>query len=115
MSETGIPDRVRRFLGKYIHSVEQLEILMLLNSEPGRAWSPQEVNQIIRSNECSIAERLRDLVASNLLQRITSNGETFQLHPELHDAPVIAEIGELYKSCRLAIIETIYAAPSATV
>jgi len=85
-----------------------LEILMLLTREPVRFWSVQEVNQIICSNESSVGARLQDLAKSGLLEVVPAGEEIFRLQPDCQDAPVLVEMDTLYKSRRLAVIETIY-------
>jgi hypothetical protein len=109
MSETTIPEHVRKFLHKHIHSVEQFEILMLLVREPIRFWSVKEMNQIICSNESSVEARLRDLAKSGLLEVVPADDEIFRLQPDCPEAPVLLEMDNLYKKRRLAVIEAIYA------
>lgn len=56
-----IPDHVRRFIYDHIESVEQVELLLLLRKESGRAWSADELAKELRLNAGSAAMRLLDL------------------------------------------------------
>ena len=49
MSGRGIPDRVRRFVSAHIHSVEEMDILLLLRQHRDRDWSADEVAKELRS------------------------------------------------------------------
>ena len=43
MAQPGIPDDVAAFLNRNVRSVELLEILLLLHSDPKRDWTADQV------------------------------------------------------------------------
>ena len=46
MSEQ-LPDDVQRFIIEHINSVEQLEALLLVRSDPARVWTTEEVSHAL--------------------------------------------------------------------
>src|ERR671914_1124136 len=62
-----LPEDVRQFLLRYIDSVEQLEVLLLLCGSPSTAWSPEAVAQALYSNPTSVAYRLAMLQRHELI------------------------------------------------
>jgi len=65
---------LRSFISRYIGSVEQLEILCLLASEPFKRWTVEEVFRLIQSNQESVEERLKTLVAAGFLKATLLTG-----------------------------------------
>lgn len=64
MDSVGLPELVESFLRDHITSYEQLEILLLLRTEPARAWSLEEVAQplsIARPAATAALAHLREL------------------------------------------------------
>jgi hypothetical protein len=47
MNENELSAEVRSFIHKHIDAAEQLEILMLLQREPNREWTPEDVSRAI--------------------------------------------------------------------
>src|SRR5690606_37612861 len=60
LATPSLPQHVVRFIEQHIHSVLQLEILLLLR-ERGGQWSPTNVAEELRITEQSAVFRLRDL------------------------------------------------------
>ncbi len=54
---------MKAFLREHIQSVEQIEILALMRNTPDRGWTAHALDEILRSNEQSIARRLGSLHA----------------------------------------------------
>ncbi len=42
--EAGIPEEVRQFVGKYIRSLDQLEVLLLVSALTDLEWSVADVD-----------------------------------------------------------------------
>lgn len=109
MSGDVLTEKVLRFLGEHVASVEQLEILLLLSNEPERVWSVEEVFQTIQSSRTSIIERLKVLQQHGFLQ-IQEEGQTlYRFEPatvELREG--VSELKAAYRKTRVKIIESIY-------
>ena len=106
MSSGGAQDEVLKFVDRYIDSVEQLEILLILG-ESDRDWSAVEVFQRIQSSAASIQQRLSGLTQVGLL---TETNGRFRFAPR-EDAmrKVMHDLAEAYRERRVRIIEAIYA------
>ena len=58
--EARIPEEVRRFIATHITSLEQLEVLLLVNALPDREWSADAVYQVVKTNPALVAQRLEE-------------------------------------------------------
>ncbi|HUP33540.1 MAG TPA: hypothetical protein VM184_10940 [Gaiellaceae bacterium] len=103
----GIPDRVARFIRAHISSVEQLETLLLLRSDPGRPWSSAEVGATLRTLPESIDLRLHDLQQHGL---VAPDGVGWLLAPGV-DAGLVDDLADCWKKRRVAVIAMIFAEP----
>jgi hypothetical protein len=117
MSDTGIPDSVRRFLAAYVPSIAQLEVLILLRAKADREWSAPEVSGELRSSVMSVQDRLGDLASRGLL--VVREADSLLLYryaPATEDARrQIDKLASAYKERRLAVINLIYAKPESDV
>jgi hypothetical protein len=103
----GIPDRVAQFIARHIDSVEQLEVLLLLRGDPGRAWTADELGATLRSVPDSVLLRLRDLHAHGLVE---PDGETWRFSPAA-DGTLVGDVEDCWKARRAALIALIFAEP----
>lgn len=67
MGTQGIPDEVEAFIREHIHSIEQLEVLLLLKRSPNEVWSAELVARELRIDAESAARRIEDLVGRGLI------------------------------------------------
>ena len=104
-----ISDRVKALIVQHIVSVEQLEVLLLLREDPGRAWTPNQVNDRIKSSVASVTERLADLESRGLIQH---QGESYGYDAGNPHAEVVAELATTYAESRFTVIELIFAKPN---
>ena len=63
----GLTDEIKAFIADHIRSVEQLEILLLLQRNPGREWSAADVSKELYVSPESTATRLADFHARGFL------------------------------------------------
>jgi hypothetical protein len=112
MSESGIPEIVRRFIAQRIESAELLETLLLVHSDSGREWSPDEVARSIYTVPASATRRLEQLVEMGLA---SSNGGTnprYRFAPSSNDLrDEVEALAEAYRQQRVAVINLIYSQP----
>jgi hypothetical protein len=111
--ETGIPAVVLQFLELHITSIEQLEVLLLLRDQPGRAWTAEEVSRHLRSSVMSIQGRLNDLASRRLLAVTqVEKGEAYLYAPgDDETAQTVDGLAKAYKERRLTVINHIYGRP----
>jgi sugar phosphate isomerase/epimerase len=101
---------LHQFIARYIGSVEQLEILSLVSSAPGKTWSVAEVFRVIQSSEASVAECLKRFAEHGFLTVESGGGHRFA--PNTTDlAECVAELTKAYRERRVSIIEMIYRRP----
>lgn len=103
----GIPERVAQFIAAHISSVEQLETLLLLRSDPGRPWSSGEVGASLRTLPESIDLRFRDLREHGLVE---PDGEGWRIAAAV-DGRLVDELADCWKVRRVAVIALIFAEP----
>lgn len=100
-----LPQHVHQFLEEHIDSVEQLEALILLSEEPGRAWTATEVSERLRTSGGSVLIRLVALVERGLLQQ---RGDTFAYLMTGTADRRMRDLAACFKSHRVAVIQAIF-------
>jgi hypothetical protein len=107
-----VGEAVARFIGEHIHSVHQLEVLLLLRRTQPRAWSAAQVAAELRTTGPSAAADLTDLTAQSLLAEQGGDAASYVYAP----APaglelVVADLDKTYAERHLSIIKLIFARP----
>jgi hypothetical protein len=105
-----LPEDVHRFIVEHINSVEQLEALLLLRSDPQRQWSIDEVAQALYTQHAAAQMRLSDLQTRGLLSPTDSDHWQYKPGGEELDQ-LIGRIAELYRERRVTVITLIYSKP----
>jgi hypothetical protein len=108
MATTEIPDNVVTFIRSHVHSVEFLEVLLLLQQERSRAWSGDSVAAELRIQPRSAATRLealKQLGAAKLSDGAFRFDETCPL------CPAIEALAKAYQTHRVSIIQLIFSRP----
>lgn len=67
-----MPDEVRRFVARCVHSVAEMEALVALQRERGRSWTDAELAPVLGAPPDEAGRILFDLMARGLL-RLTNN------------------------------------------
>jgi predicted transcriptional regulator len=106
MSADGLSSQVRDFVIRHITSVEQLELLLLLASDPSKGWTIHQLVKEISSSQESVSQRLKQLAEDRFL---TKAGEIFRFAPAAPEkVAVISELANAYRLYRVRITELIY-------
>jgi predicted ArsR family transcriptional regulator len=112
VTDAGLPEHVQGFLMAHIDSIEQLEVLLLLQARKEREWTAAEVALELRITKDSAATRMEDLSAGGLL---TSNGgrpERYRYSPiRSDDVRAIAALAMAYSKLRVSVITFIFSKP----
>lgn len=98
----------KAFLRAHIHSVEQLEILLLVSSARREVWTVRDVNDVILSSETSVTHWLKTLASQSLLLRDEGPPLVFRRATDPALAAQISELQLAYKTAPVRIIEAIY-------
>ena len=111
MSQDALPESALRFIAKYVVSVEQLEILLLISEPPEKLWQMEEVFLRIQSSRGSVQERLALLERQGFLAS-TGNPPAFRYRPTSPElAAGVEALRPLYRGRRVKVVEAIYAVP----
>jgi hypothetical protein len=100
---------VRRFLGDYIRCSEDLDVLMLVRSDPKREWSAFEVSDRLRLEPFAASNRLVSLHLAGLLAQRPGTGRmyNFRYHAPRHLDRLAEELALIYSRYRAEICEYI--------
>jgi hypothetical protein len=107
VSPPSIPEDLVRFIHEHIHSVLQLEMLLLMR-ENGDDWTPERVVRELRVTEQSAELRLEDLHLRGLLGPGTTPG-SYRYAPATPALMTLTEgLAELYGEARYTVINLIF-------
>jgi hypothetical protein len=108
--EPSIPHDVLLFIRRYIHRLETLEVLALLQSRPGKTWSAKQVSDEMRSSPLAAETALATLAGHGLIARVQS---------EFSFPPASAELQKqtrrllaCYREKRTGVIAAIFSTPT---
>jgi hypothetical protein len=103
-----VPADVHRFLTGSIDSVEQLEVLLLVQRTPDRYWDAAGIADHLGLRQRDVAGSLEALARKNLLD--VRLGETIKYRYEPATAPqrdVVQQINELWRDQRQQIVAAV--------
>jgi hypothetical protein len=101
-----LPDELRAFIVRNIHSVEQLEILLFVRRHPADAHTAPAIARELHFDVRSTATRLADLHRVGFLRQ-TLDGYEYAAMGALDAA--VRSLSEAYGDRRVAVISAIYA------
>lgn len=109
MSEPAVSPEAQQLIIEHIHSIEQLEILLALGTNPHQFWSVRDIFKVVQSNENSIAQCLESFAKANL---VTAGPDgTFRLTDNAMLIQCVAELAKAYRERHVTVIEMIYKKP----
>lgn len=111
MSEAEIPANVRSFVHDHVESVVQVEVLLLLQAEPGRAFCGADVVAALRVEPAWARAQLSELAARGILVEAAPGAYRFAPRTAEIEAAV-AGLARAYADRRVTVIGLIYAKPS---
>jgi hypothetical protein len=109
MANDDLPSAVKQLLARYIRSVEQHEVLLLIASQSSRTWTASDVYEVIRSSKASIADRLQAFTKEGfLVEEQASPG--YRYAPKSEELRRgVEETARVYQTHRIRVIEAIFA------
>jgi hypothetical protein len=112
----GIPQEVANFLADHIESVLELELLLLLRSEPARVWTAATLAQQLKIDAVFAAAQLDKFYAHQLLSaeaRTDEPGFAYRYAPASGQLDaIVASVAAAYASHRVSIIGLIFSKPT---
>jgi predicted transcriptional regulator len=111
MSE--LPKNVRRFIADHVNSVEQLEVLLLLRSDPERPWAANEVSRELATSPDAAALRLADLEEHGLISSEPGPVGRYRYGtPSRKTDADVSAVAEAYAKRRVKVISEIFSEPA---
>lgn len=111
MSEE-ISSPVRAFVAAHIHSVAQLELILLLAREPERHWTAAEAARIFALSPDMTRQLLSELGNHGLVAAASKGETTYCYAPRTTDFDqIVQQLASLYQERRVTLIQLIYAPP----
>jgi predicted transcriptional regulator len=105
MTAHSLPSRVADFMCERIHSIEQLEVVLLLHRVVDESWTVERIAQSLQIAESDAASALRHLTMEGILERNEQLGPGFRYAPAHKElAQSIDELVELYPRARVEIV-----------
>lgn len=113
MPENPLAQNVGQFLDRCIHSVSQLEVLLLLHKHQLRSWTAHEIANELHTNDAASIEMLEKLAAHKLIARSTKGTRSEYRYESSAglDEDLVA-LSRAYKEIRIRVIDRIYKKPS---
>lgn len=107
------PDKIRRFITEHFTSVEQLEALLLLRTDPARDWNAVQLSQALYTQPAAAAMRLADLRARGFLTAVDGSPPRYRYQPATAElASSVDDLAETYRERRVTVITLIYSRPT---
>jgi hypothetical protein len=111
LAEEGVNEVVKRFIHEHIASVAQLEILLLLQTNPKQSWTPVAIARELRIEASGAKMQLDALTSSGLLR--FDPPDNYQFDPQTPQLAADAlALAQAYLVRRVTVIGLIFAGPS---
>ena len=107
-----IPANVGQFLEERIHSVAQLELLLLLKKDDSRTWTAQQTSQTLAVPVEMTAAQLAELHVAGLLAVTAPPDPQYSYRPKSKELDqVVGSLQQVYEERRVSVITLIYSKP----
>lgn len=104
-----IPERVKEFIFSDVDSVEQLEVLFKLRSEPSRAWNSEALSNELRSSPDSVKQRLERLASRKSIEESPQQPQHYLYRKGSSEYEgMLNELFDAYQTRRHRILELIF-------
>jgi predicted ArsR family transcriptional regulator len=116
MPAEAIQPEARRFIAEYITSVAQLEMLLLLRTNPQQEWSVEELSRELRIEPAWASSQLRNLCDAGLLHCEEREKPTYCYRPRTAELDgAAAAVAQAYLLHRVSVVELIYSDSNSTI
>lgn len=106
MADAGIPRDIKDFLWKYITSIEQFEILLLLFRQANKAWSVDAVVSELGAARPVVEKSLEDLVQYGLVAQQQGSHRIILNNDQ--QARLLERLNQFYTDRRVTVINLIF-------
>jgi len=107
-----LPEEARKFIDRYIDSLEKLEVLLLLQRSPERQWTASAVASELQISFGTADRQLSKLCAQNLLDVKLGQDLFYSFSPHLpHLQEGARALARAYAQQRLAVLKRVAQRP----
>jgi hypothetical protein len=112
MTDDVIPQDVQQFVLQNIDSIAQLEGLLLLRSDPAKAWSAADLAQRLYIGEPETAQLLAQLLARELLAVTGSTPLVYSYRPKTADLEqMVDRLAKVYAKYLVPVTHLVHSKP----
>lgn len=109
-----MPAAIYHFLRDHIDSVEQLEVLALLQGEPVHPWTIAEISHELRSTDVSVGKRLAGLMQSGVVT--SPAADSYLFHPSDPALATLArEVVAYYRLRPYRVMDVLFSKPQSAI
>jgi DNA-binding IclR family transcriptional regulator len=102
-----LPKKLEDFIGRYVDSIETLEILLQLQRSPETVWMAPAMESHLGMKSGTAEKRLESLARHGFAIRGSSSGYRYGTPDKELDATV-AELAAMYAERRVMVVNTIF-------
>jgi hypothetical protein len=100
-----IPTSVQKLLHERIQSIEALEAILLMRSDPGRAWTNDELAAVLGINPTIARSAAQELLEKDLCVHDAPGPRRFRYScPDQDTAEALDELARIYLERRMEIL-----------
>jgi hypothetical protein len=112
VNDEDIPHNVRVFISEHIHSVLELESLLLFAAAPDRSWTAEQLSRELRINMQWAAEQIAELAKRETIAVDAATPMHYRYAPrDGTKAQTVKDVARAYADRRVAVIQLIYSKP----
>jgi len=104
MSASAIPESLKALLYSHIHAYEELEILVMMQRDPGRHWNARAVAGALAISDDLAADALRALASRGVLDEIEGGSELRYHGPRMELRAAVGDLLAFYGQHRLEVV-----------
>jgi hypothetical protein len=108
MTGADLPRHVQQLIVQHIESVQQVEILALLETQPDRFWQAEEIGRALQIAPSACRGWLGDLATAGL---VVGQGMTFRRGGLRSTRKAVDDLLDLFGRRRFAVLGVIYGKP----
>lgn len=102
---------IKEFIAEHVHSVLQLEVLLLVSQNKDKVWTPAAVGRELHLSAESAKAQL-DGISPNLLIPPDEDGEDlYRYNPSNELNQTLSQLATAYATQRVAVLTLIFAKP----
>ncbi|MFZ5897042.1 MAG: hypothetical protein ACOY0T_38645 [Myxococcota bacterium] len=107
MTQADLSEELRRFLMVYVHSFEDLEVLLLAHRSGGKALVAEQVAEAVRLDPELASEALGKLAELGLLSVASNAPLAYEYSPQPALAERVEELAKAYVEQRFSVIAAV--------